>query len=555
MDSACLELIGNPWFLRETVFLVWNEEVPLRPMMGSFVLSRSTALVLLLATLTLGVGLGRSGCLSYHEALVGQGARELLEPGSDWRAPTVGGRPWLEKPPLAHWLVAALGGIMGRVDEAVARSPSAISAALLALGVASLATRRFGPGIGLLAGLVQVSAAWVIVRGRLADADMLLACLVAWSLVAFDRVRSAGDEVEARPWRWIFFGLLGMTSMVKGIGFGAGLIASAVLVVLLWNRDGRALRRLAWPLGWVLAIGLTLAWPLAVLARYPEVLELWTVHVTDRFSPHPERFIGEPWWAFVLAPLGLVLPWTPLALLSLRSSLGRARNEPGGPDRLLWAWAVAPLVLLSLATVKNSHYLIHALPPWSIWAALGLSRLGDRLIERRGWSADRLRSCGAILFGTIGVAVALGALLLAPRWDGRGREWSWYAEVAGQLRSGEPLILLYDWDGPDPWDRLPYPTPFGPVPHDLAVRLYYLDLDLDWPILWCNGPDRLTESPPVSGSFAVIARDRDVPALRRLGRVEPVARGPVGRWDRTYTLFRIVPVGEAIASTSGPALD
>ena len=45
----------------------------------------------------------------------------------------------------------------------------------------------------------------------------------------------------------------------------------------------------------------------------------------------------------------------------------------------------------------------------------------------------------------------------------------------------------------------------------------------------------------------MIGRDRDVPALRRLGRVETVARGPVGRArmskvdDRTFRLFRVTP--------------
>jgi hypothetical protein len=37
----------------------------------------------------------------------------------------------------------------------------------------------------------------------------------------------------------------------------------------------------------------------------------------------------------------------------------------------------------------------------------------------------------------------------------------------------------------------------------------------------------------------IIGRDRDRPALERLGRVEVLARGPAVRFDRTYTLFRI----------------
>ncbi len=39
----------------------------------------------------------------------------------------------------------------------------------------------------------------------------------------------------------------------------------------------------------------------------------------------------------------------------------------------------------------------------------------------------------------------------------------------------------------------------------------------------------------------IIGRDRDRPALERLGRVEVLARGPAVRFDRTYTMFRITP--------------
>ena len=82
---------------------------------------------------------------------------------------------------------------------------------------------------------------------------------------------------------------------------------------------------------------------------------------------------------------------TPFAVVGAWRSWRLAQSERGGPDRLLWAWAIAPAALVSLASVRNGHYLIYALPPWSIWAALSLSRLGERL-STRGWSKARARS-------------------------------------------------------------------------------------------------------------------------------------------------------------------
>ena len=37
------------------------------------------------------------------------------------------------------------------------------------------------------------------------------------------------------------------------------------------------------------------------------------------------------------------------------------------------------------------------------------------------------------------------------------------------------LTLLYD-----DWDRNPYESPFGLIPHDLAVRLFYLGRSACW---------------------------------------------------------------------------
>jgi len=494
------------------------------------------AVIVGLAGVTLGVGLGRSGRLTYHEAFVAQGAREMIA-GGDLVVPRVDGRPWLEKPPLAIWLVALAGRVAGGVSEAAARAPSAVAAALLALGVATLAARRFDATVGLLAGLVQATSAWTVIRGRLAEADMLLACLMTWTVVAFDRLRDEGPGRDR--WRRAFFAGLGLTALAKGIGFGAVLVGAVAAVVLAWDRDREGARRLRSLEGWALAAALALAWPALVMSRLPRAFDLWTLHVADRLAARPEHFTGGPWWQYGPAVLWQVLPWTPLALVGAWRSLARAVHDRGGGDRLLWAWAVAPIALLSLATVKNAHYAIHALPPWSVWTALCLARIGDRL-RGRGCSPKGLRRIGVAVFGGLGLAFGVGFAVLGPRFDRRGMEWAFYETVRRSLPPGEPLALLYD-----DWDRDPYPSPFGPFPHDLAVRLYYLDR----PACWRQGVEALVGLPPGPGAtpFAVVGRERDLPALRRLGRVETLARGPRGRArasrvdDRTFLLFRVHP--------------
>ena len=137
--------------------------------------------------------------MTYHEAFVAQGAREILDSGQ-WLYPTIGGLPWLEKPPLALVAGRRLGTHRsGGVDETVARLPSALAAIGLVLGVAVLAARHYGPTIGLLAGAIQATTAWTVLRGRLAEADVLLACLITWSIVAFDEILAAADREPGAP--------------------------------------------------------------------------------------------------------------------------------------------------------------------------------------------------------------------------------------------------------------------------------------------------------------------------------------------------------------------
>ena len=549
--------------------------------------SKRLACLLMLLALVLVPGLGSSSRLTYHEAFVAQGTREILD-SANWAYPTISGLPWLEKPPLPWWLVAVLGRCTGTVNETIARLPSSFAAIGLVLGVAALATRHCGPGIGLLAGSIQATTAWTVTRGRLAEADILLACLVTWAIVAFDRiiVHETGQGTGPpsgvpvgrwRLWRWVFFILLGITGLVKGIGFGAALILSIVGALLLWRRDWVSLRRLCIPAGWALTAAITLLWPVLMVAQHGYgALTLWTIHVSHRLIPPrgPGLFAGEPWWEYGLSVFCQALPWTPLAVVGLwqsvaliwdrRRAIGRSKNGDlpaagAATDQLLCVWAFIPLALVTLAPVKNAHYAISAQVPWSIWAALAMARLG-RLMVLRGYDSQLLLWRTQTGFVMLALGYGVGIWFLGPYLDRHGREWAFYERVSRQIPAGMPLVLLYD-----DWDRNPYETPFGPIPHDLAVRLFYLGRPASWhrasemvrtdtqvatkdsvllsPLL-TNQPWSTSPARPI----AVIGRHRDLPMLRQLGQIEIIARGPSVRPDREYYLFRLAPRMASVSS-------
>ncbi len=159
---------------------------------------------------------------------------------------------------------------------------------------------------------------------------------------------------------------------------------------------------------------------------------------------------------------------------------------------------------------------------------------------------------GCAGFTALALSYGLGLWLLGPWLDRRGVEWAFYEMAGRQVPARMPLTLLYD-----DWDRNPYASPFGLIPHDLAVRLFYLGRAA----CWHAGDTSLLAHDHATGAslrarahwvavqsptdiqdtrlLAVIGRDRDLPSLEQLGHVEVIARGPSLRRDRTYTLFRV----------------
>ena len=127
---------------------------------------------------------------------------------------------------------------------------------------------------------------------------------------------------------------------------------------------------------------------------------LWTMHVTDRLLRNrapggsPASRGGNTWrvagrGAALDAP-GLGRGLAVLVRAVRRGHTDCSRVSSSRPvvagDRLLWAWSLVPLGLLSLATVKNAHYAISAQVPWSIWAALALARWENGF--GWGWTAS-----------------------------------------------------------------------------------------------------------------------------------------------------------------------
>lgn len=375
--------------------------------------ARDFLLLGIFCLLLYGVALIDGRPLSGHESVMPENSREMMANHS-WMIPTMGGKPWLERPPVPDWIMVAIGSVFGRCDrDWIVRIGPALMAFLVVCIVAGMAARCYGRTVGLTGGLILATMWEFYTFATDPEGDMFLCVAVTGALAVFARLQTGergADDTESvsffggRPWRVLaFFVLLAMTNWAKGPLFGTLMVAVPVSGYLVATGSWRAIRRYVWCWGWLAFAVLALAWPVIVYVRYPGIIDLWRNLFGDRVHRSP---FTEPWWYYAVQLLFITLPWPVLALAGLALTGSRARRERCSMERFLWIWAIFTPIVFSIPHGKHHHYLLQCMAPWAILASLAAVRLWQTIPT---WPAMlRQPLFGAALFGgTVDVAVVL----------------------------------------------------------------------------------------------------------------------------------------------------
>lgn len=343
-------------------------------------------------------------------------AWEMYREGN-WLVPHLNGEPYSHKPPLLFWLVAGLWQMVGPVEWAARLVAPGFG--LAGLGLTAMLGRRLwagdeGQGVAAAAAIVLAAMLLWAVFSTLTMFDTMLA--------VFALVGAHGllDLREARWWRGILFLALAMAFgvLAKGPVIAVHLLAAALAARV--TLGGWPRRHWTW-LG-LAGIGLLLGAALALLWAVPAARQGGPAYADAIFLEQSAGRMVESfahrrpvWWYIALLPLA-ALPWCLMPRLWRGACKALARPDPG--LRFCLLWFLAGLIVFSLISGKQVHYLLPLLPA----LALALART---MLQVAAGAGDRI----AALF--LPALASLGFLALAA------------LDRSGILPQG--LALLPDW--------------------------------------------------------------------------------------------------------------
>ncbi len=494
--------------------------------------------------------------LTMHEARLPETSREMLVTHS-WLLPTSGGRPWLERPPLPHWVVTSAMRLFGHDDRVwVVRWPSGLMGLIAVLLTASMAGRVFGRTIGLMSGFVLATCFEFYTYSCLAEDDIYLGALVAIAAALF--VKAQYLAAPSRAFRWYdfftvrrpavlgFFIVLGLTNLTKGPLLGLVILGTPVGVSLVWEsvsrRSLQPILRFAWLWGWLITITLTVAWPMWAYHKYPDVVDNWRYDYLGRVSG-AYTDINEAWYYYLPTTATALLPWTPACLIGMLVCVvpGQwwsrfAKSEPSPASttpsyspvgqtstasarRFFLLWAVVPLLVLSVPKGKHHHYLIPLIAPWAILGAIGLREIGRYLSASLG----RKILIGFVLLLLVGYSA--GQTIVAGGTDHTLADTAFLQRVNGEL-PGDARLFLNGKLGPkgnlDFFRVQFYSRPTARLLHNLS---YLRDEKIADPVVY------------------VITRAKDEAVLRTMGTVVVIDQSPssheITKPEGRFTLYKL----------------
>jgi 4-amino-4-deoxy-L-arabinose transferase-like glycosyltransferase len=383
-------------------------------------------------------GLGQFGLVGADEPRYAQVAREMLA-RHDWITPTLGGAPWLEKPPLYYWQAMGAFWVFGVRDWA-ARLPSAFDASLLVVGV-YLFLWRLRPGFHLDGALMTASAAGIVGFAHSASTDTPLAAMFSLAMLCWYAWRETRRKLLLGA--FYFFCALGV--LAKG-PVALVLAAGVILLFAAAAADFNLVRRTLWPPGTLVFLVVAAPWYIAIQRARPEFLRVFILeHNLARFSTDLYHH-RQPFWYYLVVALLALIPWVVFVFSSLgevvRAGWKERRALLRGEDALsvfLLVWLLVPVLFFSCSQSKLPGYILPAIPAGPLLVVEYVRRHVEADDRPAGWI---LALHGLVAGGVLVPSVLIAYLLLQHRLP-----WGMVTIVTGGIALGVAIGITVTLTG------------------------------------------------------------------------------------------------------------
>jgi 4-amino-4-deoxy-L-arabinose transferase-like glycosyltransferase/membrane-associated phospholipid phosphatase len=331
--------------------------------------------------------------------------------GGDWLVPSLNGVPYVNKPPLLAWVIAAASWPIGHVTQLTAVIPSVLAGLITVIVVYRLGRELWNPTTGRYAAAIVATTQGLFIHSRVPMPDMMLTAFGALSLWALHRMRRRQPGLA-----WLaFYAALAAGFWTKG---PAGLMPLGVAL-------GYALlRRRVEPIGWLrlgpgvlVLAGLLAPWVLAASLREAEAVHT-TVAVDYVLWYVPQHLSIMTLLTPIEHLISVMVPWAWLAPFALYDAWQLRRGK--GAEReavvLVLLWIVAVFALVSVSQQQRVRYYVPLVPPVSLLLGWWL---GTAVVQRRTLSLWPFRWTAALLGTGAAIAVVWSAAqghLLRDAW-------------------------------------------------------------------------------------------------------------------------------------------
>ena len=321
--------------------------------------------LLLAAVLIFTINLDGLPLRDWDEGTVAQVAREIWSAPSGskrWLYPTLLGEPYLNKPPLMHWLIALMYSV-GGVNEWTTRLPGAILTAFSVPLLYCVGREMFPQRLGaIFSALIYLTMLPVVRHGRLAMLDGAVECF--FLLMIWCCLRSRRD-LRYCLGIGLSFGLICLTKGILGVLLGA-----IALGFLFWDTP----RLLS---SWYLWIGLLIG-SADVVFWYGMQWLHYGRHFTDeaiinqsleRVWLSVEAHQG-PAWYYLLQVFEYTWPWLLFLPQGLRLTW---ENRNLSWAKLVLSWGGIYLFAISAMQTKLPWYILPLYPTIALVCGIQLA--------------------------------------------------------------------------------------------------------------------------------------------------------------------------------------